>query len=255
MANIARFLRIMLSKDEYMQATHSARVVSSHLVSKGILLIDFQLIEPAQVNFKAGQYLAVFLPNSDKQSYYSIASSPNKKNSLELLVKEDKLGEGASYLFALEEGDEVQFEMPMGEAFLRDEHSSNIVFVAGASGASYIRSMIHYLDEVDQLKGREIHYFLGAREEDELLEVSYMHKLAAKYKGFHFIPALSDQDNWDGQSGLITEVVERLMPDDLSGWDAYSAGSPGMVEAVAKTLINNKCLQPKNFYSDFYNPK
>jgi len=238
-----------------MQVTHSARVVSSHLVSKGILLIEFQLLEPAQVDFKAGQYLAVFLPDSDKQSYYSIASSPNKKNKLELLVKEDKLGAGASYLFAVKAGDEVQFSMPMGDAFLREDSSSNIVFVAGASGASYIRSMIHYLDEIDQLKEREIYYFLGAREEDELLEVSSMSQLADKHKGFHFIPALSDQDDWDGHSGLITEVVERLMTDDLSAWDAYSAGSPGMVEAVANTLINKKCLQPENFYSDFYNPK
>ena len=249
------FFKDSVSEDEYMQVTHSANVVSSRLVSKGIILIEFQLLEPAQVDFKAGQYLAVFLPASDKQSYYSIASSPNKKNNLELLVKEDKLGAGASYLFSLKEGDDVQFSMPMGEAFLREGSSSNIVFVAGASGASYIRSMIHYLDEVDQLKNREVYYFLGAREEDELLEVAYMQKLAEKHKGFHFIPALSGQDDWDGHSGLITDVVERLMPDDLSSWEAYSAGSPGMVEAVAKTLIDGKCLRAKNFYSDFYNPK
>ena len=238
-----------------MQATHLAKVVSSHLVSKGILLIEFQLVEPAQVDFKAGQYLAVFLPDSDKQSYYSIASSPNKNSTVELLVKEDKLGAGASYLFSLEDGDEVQFAMPMGDAFLREDRGGNIVFIAGASGASYIRSMIHYLDEADQLAGREVHYFLGAREEDELLEIDYMHQLAKKYAGFHFIPALSDQDDWDGHSGLITDVVNKLMGDDLSGWDAYSAGSPAMVEAVAKTLIEEKKLAAKNFYSDFYNPE
>jgi len=251
----ARLFKNNVSNDKYMQVTHSARVVSSRLVSKGILLIDFQLIEPSQVDFKAGQYLAVFLPNSDKQSYYSIASSPNKKNKLELLVKEDRLGAGASYLFSLKEGDEVQFSMPMGDAFLREQSASNIVFIAGASGASYIRSMIHYLDEADLLKGREVHYFLGADKEDELLELSYMRELASKYANFHFIPALSGQEDWDGHSGLITEVVDSLMPDDLSVWEAYSAGSPGMVEAVAKTLIERKKLQPKNFYSDFYNPK
>ena len=238
-----------------MQATHVAKVVSSHLVSKGILLIEFQLTEPAQVEFKAGQYLAVFLPDSDKQSYYSIASSPNKKNTVELLVKEDKLGAGASYLFSLKGGDEVQFAMPMGDAFLREDSGNNIVFIAGASGASYIRSMIHYLDEADQLAGREVHYFLGAREEDELLEIDYMRQLAKKYSGFHFIPALSGQDDWDGHSGLITEVVGNLMSDDLSTWDAYSAGSPAMVEAVAKMLIEEKKLAAKNFYSDFYNPE
>lgn len=238
-----------------MQVTHSARVASSHLVSKGILLLELELIEPAKVEFKAGQYLAVFLPDTDKQSFYSIASSPNKANKLELLVKEDVLGAGACYLFAVNVGDTVQLSMPMGDAFLREDSQHNIVFIAGASGASYIRSMIHCLDEADQLNNREVHYFLGARAEDELLEVDYMHRLANKYAGFHFIPALSEQDDWDGHTGLITEVIERVVPSDLSMWDAYCAGSPAMVEAVAKTLIDSKALPESRFYSDFYQAK
>jgi len=237
-----------------MQVTHTAQVVSSHFVSKGILLIKFKLLKPQSVDFKAGQYLAVFLPDEDKQSYYSIASSPNESGYIELLVKEDKLGAGAQYLFSLKQGDEARFSMPMGEAFLRDG-MSNLVFVAGASGASYIRSMIRYLDETDQLSNREVQYFLGAQEEDELLEVEYMNQLANKYANFHFTPGLSGQVGWDGETGLITEVVKRLMPADLSDWDAYSAGPPAMVEAVAGVLINEKKLTAPRFFSDFYSPE
>jgi len=237
-----------------MSVIHTARVVSSHFVSKGILLIKFQLMEPAAVTFKAGQYLAVLLPGTEKESYYSIASSPHQRNTVELLVKEDTLGDGAVYLFSLKEQDCVQFRMPMGDAYLREDSDRNLIFIAGASGASYIRSMLHYLDESGLLGQRKIQYFLGAQEEDELLEIDYMHQLAENNDGFHFIPALSGQDDWDGHTGLITEVVERLMPSDLSEWDAYSAGSPGMVEAVAKTLIENKKLNPTRFFSDFYNP-
>ena len=199
-----------------MDVTHVGQLISSAEVSKGIILIKIKLIKPVNVSFKAGQYLAVLLPGSDKASYYSIASSPNKKNEVELLVKEDKLGDGAVYLYSLKAGDSLQLHMPMGDAYLREDSDKNVVFVAGASGASYIRSMIHYLDESNHLAHREVHYFLGCREEDELLESDYMHELADKYQGFHFHPALSDQEDWDGHTGLITDVVERLMPSNLS---------------------------------------
>lgn len=237
-----------------MEVTHSGLVVYSGPVSKGVILLRIRLTNPEFVDFKAGQYLAVLLPNSDKASYYSIASSPNKKKEVELIIKEDKAGAGSSYLFSLKAGDTISLSMPMGEAFLREDSGRNIIFVAGASGASFIRSMIHYLDEGGQLAHRQIHYFLGTREEDELMEPDYMHQLAAKYEGFHFIPALSEQEDWEGQTGLITEVMDRLMPKDMSEWDAYSAGSPAMVKAVADSLIANNKLPADRFFSDLYTP-
>jgi len=238
-----------------MQATHTGQVVHSAEVSKGIIILNIKLNEPSSVDFKAGQYVAVLLPDSDKASYYSIASSPNKKGEIELIVKEDKLGAGAVYLFSLKEGDQVTLNMPLGDAFLRDNSDKNIIFVAGASGASYIRSMIHFLDESNHLAFREIHYFLGCREEDELMEPSYMHALAEKYEGFHFHPALSHQDDWDGHTGLITDVVDKVLSNDLSKWEAYSAGSPAMVKAVADLLISTKSLKPTQFFSDLYTPE
>ncbi|MDX2425299.1 MAG: FAD-binding oxidoreductase [Cycloclasticus sp.] len=235
-----------------MKSTHTGHIVFTESVSKGIILIKIKLTEPDFVDFRAGQYLAVLLPDAEKVAYYSIASSPNKKNTVELLVKEDKLGVGASYLFSLSEGDPIDLHMPMGDAYLREDSERNIIFVAGASGASYIRSMIHYLDESNLLLNRQVYYFLGTREEDELMEPEYMHQLAEKYSGFHFIPALSHQQDWEGHTGLVTEVIERVMPSDLSDWEAYSAGSPAMVKAVANTLISDKRLRSDCFYSDLY---
>ena len=167
-----------------MEVTHKGQVIYSGFVSKGIILLRIELLEPKSLEFKAGQYLAVLLPNLDKASYYSIASSPN-----------------------------------------------------------------------NQLANREVHYFLGCREESELLESDFMQALAEKYSGFHYHPALSHQEDWEGHTGLITEVVDRLTPNDLSEWQAYSAGSPAMVKAVADELIANKDLKPSSFFSDLYTPE
>ena len=52
------------------------------------------------------------------------------------------------------------------------------------------------------------------------------------------MPALSepeDDDEWDGEEGLITDVVERL-EDDLSETEAYMAGPPPMIDAAMPVL-------------------
>ena len=62
-----------------MDVTHIGKITYSAPISKGIILLKIRLEEPDWVDFKAGQYLAVILPDSDQVAYYSIASSPNKK--------------------------------------------------------------------------------------------------------------------------------------------------------------------------------
>lgn len=238
-----------------MDATHTGYITCSAPVSKNVILIKIKLLEPQTIDFKAGQYLAVFLPGTDKVAYYSIASSPGNKHELELLVKEDKLGAGSTYLFSLKPGACLKLRGPLGNAYLRAESSRDLLFVAGASGASFVRSMLKYLDESKQISQRQIYYFLGSQDEHELIESDHMHRLAAKHPNFHFIPAMSNQDDWPGHRGLITDVVAQVMPADLSAWEAYSAGSPAMVRALADVLLVTKQLPPDRFFSDSYTPQ
>jgi Na+-transporting NADH:ubiquinone oxidoreductase subunit F len=70
---------------------------------------------------------------------------------------------------------------------------------------------------------------------------------------FKFIPALSapePDDKWDGETGLITEVVDRHYP-DCSGKEAYLCGSPGMIDACIKVLTTNGMPEENIFYDKF----
>jgi Na+-transporting NADH:ubiquinone oxidoreductase subunit F len=65
------------------------------------------------------------------------------------------------------------------------------------------------------------------------------------------IPALSEpqpSDNWTGEVGLITDVVDRHVG-DLTEDEAYLCGSPGMINACIKVL-NNIRLNKKMFFFD-----
>ncbi len=57
-------------------------------------------------------------------------------------------------------------------------------------------------------------------------------------ENFRYVPALSepdDSDDWDGEVGLITDVVKRH-ESDLKGAHAYVCGPPPMVEAAVPLL-------------------
>ena len=80
-----------------------------------------------------------------------------------------------------------------------------------------------------------------------------LEELEKKYPNFKYIPALSEpdpEDNWKGETGLITEVVARNTK-DLTDVEAYLCGSPGMIDACIKVLSNKKMPDEQIFYDKF----
>ena len=63
------------------------------------------------------------------------------------------------------------------------------------------------------------------------------------------MPALSEECNgWEGETGMITDVVERL-EGDVTEVDAYVCGPPPMVEA-AQGLLMAKGVPESRIYFD-----
>ena len=74
-----------------------------------------------------------------------------------------------------------------------------------------------------------------------------------EFPNFKYVPALSDpqpEDNWTGETGLITEVLDR-MTGDLSDTEAYLCGSPGMINACINVLDNHELPSEQCFFDKF----
>jgi propane monooxygenase reductase subunit len=79
-----------------------------------------------------------------------------------------------------------------------------------------------------------------------------MERLGGELEDFTFVPALSeaeDDDEWEGQTGLITDVVDDLEGDDLAEVDAYLCGPPPMVDA-AIALLERRGVPEAHIYFD-----
>ena len=70
---------------------------------------------------------------------------------------------------------------------------------------------------------------------------------------FRFIPSLSapaPEDRWEGETGMITEVVGRHVG-DASQAEAYLCGSPRMIEACVEVLRAKGMPESRIFYDKF----
>jgi propane monooxygenase reductase subunit len=100
---------------------------------------------------------------------------------------------------------------------------------------------------------RKATFYYGARAARDLCFEKELAGLAERLPDFRYIPALSepaDGDDWDGHTGLITEIVERN-ESSLEGMDAYVCGPPPMVDAAIASLTALGVREENIFYDKF----
>jgi len=100
---------------------------------------------------------------------------------------------------------------------------------------------------------RNVTYFFGARGKRDLICLDQMAEFQKQIPNFKFVPCLSEplpDDNWTGETGLVTDVMRRHCP-DLSDMEAYLCGSPGMIDASIAALTANGMPKENITYDKF----
>lgn len=99
----------------------------------------------APVAFRPGQFLSCLIPAGDQRLVrpYTVASSPEEPQRLELLLNRVPDGPGSGWLFARLPGDALAFTGPWGTFVLDAAPDAEAVFVAQDTGIAAIRPMLH----------------------------------------------------------------------------------------------------------------
>jgi propane monooxygenase reductase subunit len=191
-------------------------------------------VEEGEMPFRCGQYADIRIPGTDEYRSFSMANLPSADGRLEFMVKHYPGGRFSGLLADgfLRPGDELELKGPYGVFTLR-ESDRPLVFIGGGAGMAPILSLLRSMAE--EGIGRPAVYYYGAREEEDLFHLDELRALAAALPDFRFVPALSDAE-WEGETGLITDVVDRCEP-DLAEVDAYLCGPPPMVDAATELLL------------------
>jgi Na+-transporting NADH:ubiquinone oxidoreductase subunit F len=150
----------------------------------------------------------------------------------------------------LKEKQRVYFSGPYGQFRLTDSDVP-VLFVAGGSGMAPIWSILQ--DMRERGNTRRATYFFGALTQKDLFLAEELKRLQDECEWFTYVPALSrdpDGSGWEGERGLITDVVARHVP-DCSAHEAYLCGSPGLIDASVKVLTSHGMKQERIFYDKF----
>jgi propane monooxygenase reductase component len=228
-----------------------AEVVSNEPVTHDMRHMVLKLTEPAELKFFPGQYVDITVPGTEETRSFSMANVTSRDGGLlEFVIKVYPDGLFSHFLDAeLAVGDRLHLTGPFGVFTLREGLDSELIFVGGGAGMAPILSLLRSMAE------RGIHrkatYYYGARQRRDLCFDQELRDLADTLPNFRYIPALSEaapDDNWDGETGLITDVVKRLAG-NLAGAHAYVCGPPPMVEA-AQVMLAAAGVEEKRIYFD-----
>ncbi len=249
-------LNIEIPESLFSVHQYDTKVVSLIDLTYDIKQVTLQIEGNQSIEFKAGQYIQFEVPPYELTSEtvyraYSIASSPQDTKKIELEIRLVPNGICTTYVHQyLKVGDKVKINGPYGEFYLRPT-DAEIIFIAGGSGMAPIKSILLSMKE----KGikRKATYFFGAKTKKDLFLLDLMEDLMKQMPEFKFIPALSDLNadpNWQGERGLITDVVDKYV---LSGEnkEAYLCGSPGMINACINVLTKKGIPNEKIYFDKF----
>jgi propane monooxygenase reductase component len=216
--------------------THDMR----HLVVKQVAGED--------IKFFPGQYMDFTVPDTGEVRSFSMANTPNRDGVFEFVIKIYPDGAFSQYLAnKVAVGDRIEVEAPFGTCTLRENRTSDIIFVGGGAGMAPLLGLLRALAEKGSERKARLYY--GARTKADLCFEDDLRAFEGKIPGFRYVPALSEEgDDWDGATGLITEVVRQNEP-SLEGMDAYVCGPPPMVDA-AIALLSQRGMSTQNIFYD-----
>lgn len=230
-----------------------AEVVSNENVTHDMRHLVVQLIEPTSVRFFPGQYVDFAVAGSDQTRSFSMSNTSSLESGrLEFVIKIYPGGLFSEFLDTrVSVGDRLELTGPYGMFTLRDNPGTDLVFVGGGAGMAPILSLLRSMAE--RGTDRKATFYYGARRRRDLCFDAELRALEQQLPDFRYVPALSEpapEDEWDGEVGLITDVLRRDGT-DLSRSDAYVCGPPPMVEAAVEQLPALGVDEGRIFYDKF----
>jgi propane monooxygenase reductase subunit len=223
--------------------TVKTRVEAVEELTSDIRRLHLKVLDDEPFEFKPGQYVDIRIPG-DEQHHRSFSMANTNAGELEFMIKLYPGGRFSGLLAedAIKVGDELDVTGPYGVFTLRASSPRRLLFIGGGAGMAPILSLLRSLSASQS--ERDAIYYNGARTEADLFHLEELEALPAR-----FVPALSEDANgWAGETGLITDVIERL-EDDIAEVDAYVCGPPPMVEA-AIALLEAKGVPEAHIYFD-----
>jgi CDP-4-dehydro-6-deoxyglucose reductase, E3 len=225
-----------------------ARVTEIARPSRDVAILTLKPPPAAAMRFRPGQYVCV-LGQDGRRHPFSIANAPRADGTFELHVGRIRNGRFTSYVHEqLQVGDILRFEGPFGEFGFSDSNERPAVLLAGGTGIAPIKAMLQSLAPEQQQK---LHVYWGSRRKDGLYAIEKILG-ATGARATLVLSEPEDADGWTGRTGLVHRAVLEDFP-DLSSFDVYACGGPGMIDAALFDFTQSAGLPRHRFFAESFN--
>ena len=227
----------------------TARLADRLILNPKYQQLFFELTGPHLMEFEAGQYVSIALPNSSDRRSYSICSGPAKNDGFQIVLDITPNGKGVQYLTGLKIAQEIEFLAPLGVLTVPAELSSAsdqpLIFVATGSGIGPFDSILEDQLQTKQNKN-EITLYWGMRHEDDLFWLDEFEEMMDAFPNFHFHPVLSQPSPaWSLCRGHVTDCL--LVHEQPANAHYFACGGHSMVPDV-EDLITKKQIPKTNIH-------
>ncbi len=234
-------LRVRIPEEIFNIQKFDATVLSNDNVATFIKELVLRLDEGQAVDFKAGAYMQIDVPEYQAEfsnfavaeryrkawehfnllslkagtevpvnRAYSLANPPSEKGILRFTIRiatpppgqmDLPPGVGSSYVFNLKPGDRVVLSGPYGDFFVKDT-TREMCFLGGGAGMAPMRCHIfHQLK--DRGTSRKMTFWYGARSRQEMFYDEEFQDLQERFANFSYHVALSEPQPEDHWDGPV----------------------------------------------------
>lgn len=210
-------------------------VEATHRFNSDTLQLRLRPSQP--FHFKGGQYVLLGFNESELKPF-SIANATHAEPIVELHIRDHDQTPWMQQIFALQPGDTLKVKGPNPQYALDWAHlpfsETPIFLIAGGTGFAPMKAV---LDELLAMETTPpIHFYWGARTQEDLYLHATMQSLAEKNPRLHYQAVLSEASIDERPPGLVHKQVLVDYP-DLSGVRVLVCGPWPMQEAAKADFI------------------
>ncbi|MFC1736736.1 ferric reductase-like transmembrane domain-containing protein [Candidatus Hydrogenedentota bacterium] len=204
--------------------------------SHNVHTIELKPLKRSRFTYLPGQFAFLTLRRKDgpvEEHPFTISSTPTRSKSISFTIKES--GDYTSAIGNVKFGTKATVDGPYGRFGHLFHGRGDVLMIAGGIGITPMLSMLRYM--VDTKDNRGIHLIWGNRKAKDIIFRNELDKMQSKLPNFSVSHVLSDEPDWEGETGFATEeLLAKLLTEQDRGARVFLCGPPPMMKLAASAL-------------------
>lgn len=214
-------------------------------------IIEIPALE--RFDFEPGQFVTLDLPIHEQKNKrwrsYSIASSPDGTNRIELVIVRLEGGLGTAWLWENGfVGTALMLRGPLGKFTLPATIDRDLYLICTGTGIAPFRSMAHYIHR-NNVPHKNIYLIFGCRKFGDCLYGAELRQLQSQLPSFFYLPTFSRETadvHLSMRSGYVHDVYKECVLNNLRPGETgpeispaffYLCGWKNMIDEARQSIV------------------